>query len=292
MIQDTIRDARKQAGMSQEELALQMHVVRQTVSKWERGLSVPDASMIPELSRILHVPVNRLLELDAQEGQDPDMKASLETARAKLEEMDRERNRQKLITGKREHILFLAFLSLMIALGVRNEILSAAGISLCALGSLVILYRNLPLMTGASSASPALSAFRTVTIFSILLILLITAGIMATETGYLQLSVQQENLAVWLLITVLMVFCGWICPKLSWNRYVGLRLPWTVSDPQTWALAHRILGWISLPSAVFYTAAVMTLPDFGAVSATAVILWVAVPSVLSLVFWLRKYRHQ
>ncbi|WP_434965695.1 hypothetical protein, partial [Faecalibaculum rodentium] len=64
------------------------------------------------------------------------------------------------------------------------------------------------------------------------------------------------------------------------------------SDPQTWALAHRILGWISLPSAVFYTAAVMTLPDFGAVSATAVILWVAVPSVLSLVFWLRKYRHQ
>lgn len=36
MIQDTIREARKQAGMSQEELALQMHVVRQTVSKWGR----------------------------------------------------------------------------------------------------------------------------------------------------------------------------------------------------------------------------------------------------------------
>ncbi|WP_178390071.1 SdpI family protein [Faecalibaculum rodentium] len=48
-----------------------------------------------------------------------------------------------------------------------------------------------------------------------------------------------------------MVFCGWICPKLSWNRYEGLRLPWTVSDPQTWALAHHILGWISLSGAVF-----------------------------------------
>lgn len=74
---------------------------------------------------------------------------------------------------------------------------------------------------------------------------------MMTETGYLQLSMQRENLAVWLLNTVVMVFCGWICPKLFWNRYVDLRLPWTVSDPQTWELAHCILGWISLPCAVF-----------------------------------------
>lgn len=88
MIQDTIKEARKQAGLSQEDLASQMHVVRQTESKWERGLSVPDASMILELSRILNVLVTRLSELDAQEGQDPDMKASLKTTQAKHEELD------------------------------------------------------------------------------------------------------------------------------------------------------------------------------------------------------------
>ncbi|MDD3206413.1 MAG: helix-turn-helix transcriptional regulator [Lachnospiraceae bacterium] len=52
---------RKQKGMSQETLAQQLNVVRQTISKWEKGLSVPDAEMLTRISDLFEVPVNELL---------------------------------------------------------------------------------------------------------------------------------------------------------------------------------------------------------------------------------------
>ena len=48
MLKENIKNLRKSKGLSQEELAVKLHVVRQTVSKWENGLSVPDAAeLIP-----------------------------------------------------------------------------------------------------------------------------------------------------------------------------------------------------------------------------------------------------
>ena len=46
MLNENIRNLRKAKGLSQEELAIKLNVVRQTVSKWEKGLSVPDSSMV------------------------------------------------------------------------------------------------------------------------------------------------------------------------------------------------------------------------------------------------------
>ena len=52
---------RKQKGFSQEELATRLHVVRQTISKWEKNLSVPDADTLIRLAEILEVSVSELL---------------------------------------------------------------------------------------------------------------------------------------------------------------------------------------------------------------------------------------
>ena len=52
---------RKSKGLSQEELAIKLNVVRQTISKWEKGLSVPDSSMIISLAEELDTPVSTLL---------------------------------------------------------------------------------------------------------------------------------------------------------------------------------------------------------------------------------------
>lgn len=41
MLNENIKNLRKAKGLSQEELAIKLNVVRQTVSKWEKGLSVP-----------------------------------------------------------------------------------------------------------------------------------------------------------------------------------------------------------------------------------------------------------
>ena len=61
MLNENIRTIRKAKGLSQQELAVQLNVVRQTLSKWETGLSVPDADMLIALSQVLETPVSTLL---------------------------------------------------------------------------------------------------------------------------------------------------------------------------------------------------------------------------------------
>ena len=62
MLSENIKKIRKSKGLTQKDLALQLNVVRQTVSKWEQGLSVPDSEMLISLSKVLDIPVNVLLE--------------------------------------------------------------------------------------------------------------------------------------------------------------------------------------------------------------------------------------
>ena len=61
MLNENIKTIRKSKGLSQEELAVKLHVVRQTISKWEQGLSVPDADMLISISEVLETPVSALL---------------------------------------------------------------------------------------------------------------------------------------------------------------------------------------------------------------------------------------
>lgn len=61
MLNENIKALRKSKGLSQEELAIQLNVVRQTISKWEQGLSVPDADMLISISEVFETPVSTLL---------------------------------------------------------------------------------------------------------------------------------------------------------------------------------------------------------------------------------------
>ncbi len=61
MLKDNIKKLRGERGLSQDELAERIPVVRQTVSKWERGTSVPDADSLVALARALNVTASELL---------------------------------------------------------------------------------------------------------------------------------------------------------------------------------------------------------------------------------------
>ena len=75
MLSENIRAFRKSKGLSQEELAIKLNVVRQTVSKWEQGLSVPDADMLISLSEAFETPVSTLLGETVMESEVDDLKA-------------------------------------------------------------------------------------------------------------------------------------------------------------------------------------------------------------------------
>lgn len=70
MFNENLKTLRKQKGFTQEELAIRVSVVRQTVSKWEKGLSVPDADALQRIADVLDVGVNELLGADFTQNAD------------------------------------------------------------------------------------------------------------------------------------------------------------------------------------------------------------------------------
>ena len=74
MLKDNLKTLRKNKGLSQEELSVKLNVVRQTVSKWEQGLSVPDAEMLMAISEILETPVSEILGEGIEEKEKNDLK--------------------------------------------------------------------------------------------------------------------------------------------------------------------------------------------------------------------------
>lgn len=69
MLSENIKTIRKSKGLSQQELAVKLNVVRQTVSKWEQGLSVPDSDLLIALSEALETPVSTLLGENVAEAE-------------------------------------------------------------------------------------------------------------------------------------------------------------------------------------------------------------------------------
>ena len=70
MLSENIKNLRKQKGLTQEEMAIRLNVVRQTVSKWEKGISVPDVTLLETLADVLDTAVGPLLGKTMEMGND------------------------------------------------------------------------------------------------------------------------------------------------------------------------------------------------------------------------------
>lgn len=100
MLSENIRRLRESKGLSQGELAVRLNVVRQTVSKWERGLSVPDADLLIALSEALGQPVSALLGEAVAEPKADDVQALAEKLEAVNLQLARQKEtRRKVLRG-------------------------------------------------------------------------------------------------------------------------------------------------------------------------------------------------
>ena len=73
MLNENIKTLRKTKGLTQDELAIRLNVVRQTVSKWEKGLSVPDAEMLQRIADVFEVNVSQLLGAAISQNENVDI---------------------------------------------------------------------------------------------------------------------------------------------------------------------------------------------------------------------------
>ena len=100
MLNENIRAIRKSKGLSQQELAVKLNVVRQTVSKWETGLSVPDSDMLLVLSAVLETPVSTLLGETVAPAEPDGLKAISEKLEViNLQLAGRKAARRKILHG-------------------------------------------------------------------------------------------------------------------------------------------------------------------------------------------------
>ena len=114
MFHENLKALRKDRGLSQEELAARLHVVRQTISKWEKGLSVPDAEMLLRLAEVLDTTVSRLLgaEIPADEAD-----------RDHLAEQLSRINEQLAVRNRRGRFILRLVLGILAAFAVFNILL-------------------------------------------------------------------------------------------------------------------------------------------------------------------------
>ncbi len=104
MLKDNLKTLRKNKGLSQEELSIKLNVVRQTISKWETGLSVPDAEMIVTISELFETPVSEILGENIESKEKNDLKVISE----KLEVINEQlANNQKEKRKKRIQVLII-----------------------------------------------------------------------------------------------------------------------------------------------------------------------------------------
>ena len=121
MLNENIKNLRKSKGLSQEELAVKLNVVRQTVSKWENGLSVPDADMLIALSQVLDTPVSTLLGQTLAPADSDDLKAISE----KLEVINLQLARKKTAERRFLRGLLMAVCILTVVLFVLLALLGS-----------------------------------------------------------------------------------------------------------------------------------------------------------------------
>lgn len=288
MINDNIKKYRKEKGISQEEMAVRLHVVRQTVSKWENGKSVPDAEALIGIAKLLEVPVSKLLGAEVEQTNMENLTEELARVNEQLAVLHRKEEQMKQAGEKRGLILFLSFAATFLSLAIRQEIVPLLLSGACILAAVVILYRNLTLLTSETTTDMRLKVLRITTIFNIAVLILGILLAVLTAADVVSFSKQHEQMFAVFLVACVMVFAGIVSPRLPFTRHTGLRLPWTVRDEETWNLAHRILGMLSLPLALLYVACSFTSDRMEEITLIVMLLWIGIPGGISYLFYWKK----
>ena len=118
MLKDNLKTLRKNKGISQEELSVKLNVVRQTISKWESGLSVPDAEMLISISEVFETPVSEILGENIEEKEKNDIKVISEKLEIINEQLSRKQKQKRKRTINFLIVLDVCIILLFIILAI------------------------------------------------------------------------------------------------------------------------------------------------------------------------------
>lgn len=186
-------------------------------------------------------------------------------------------------------IIFAGTSVLMLILGLTiqdsNRVSSIIGA--VAVLALIIFEMNADKIFKLSKDNPKVKTIKSITKLNIGLIILVALSMTLEPVK----SIPKENLnmIITLVLALYIMIFGNVAPKIPFNRYLGFRLPWTIRDEETWRIAHRLLGYLSIPIGI-----IMIIASFY-FSIEQVVLWsvgllILIPGVYSGYFYYKKMK--
>lgn len=188
------------------------------------------------------------------------------------------------------NILFL-ITSLIILIGgfmVKESNLTISIIGAVVIFTLIIFDVNAPKIAKLSEGNVKIKTMRTLNRLTILIIII---GCIFSILSPIKISLDPKTNEILLvgLCSIFIMFFGNLAPKIPFNRYMGLRLPWTVRDEDTWRVAHRILGYVSFPIGIVMFVLLFFFKS-ETIVVTGILTWIIIPSIYSLVFYYKKIK--
>lgn len=128
-----------------------------------------------------------------------------------------------------------------------------------------------------------MNTLKNITIFDSLVFLLCVVFAILVQSKMIPENNNRDKIFIALMISSVIFILGNVAPKIPYNRYTGLRLPWTITNEHAWIVAHRVLGYLSLPLGIIYIAGVAAGIDFELLTLVVIIIWIGVPGILSYI---------
>lgn len=185
-------------------------------------------------------------------------------------------------------IITLGMFTAIAALAVQNQILAFGLVILLSLAAMITLYLNMDTIVDMDHTSPRFALLKKLSVAGFLYFALCVAAALLEIGGVL--SAQESAWIAPILICIFMVGFGNLSPRVPYNKFLGLRLPWTLLDEQTWIVAHRMLGYLSLPLSFIYIALVPYVKDVKLLTfCIFVVSWIGLSALISGLFYFRKF---
>lgn len=186
-------------------------------------------------------------------------------------------------------IFFIVVSLVIIAFSLisKDGIITTALINGIIVLALIILDINIPSITKLSKDNPKVKTMKQINAMIITIILMISIWPILKLNKRVPILGGERFLALGIVIFI-MIF-GNLSPKIPFNRYMGLRLPWTIRDEETWKLAHRVLGYTAFPVGILMFIGAFFF-NISIVMSIGILAWILIPGLYSLWFFYKKYK--
>lgn len=143
--------------------------------------------------------------------------------------------------------LYFYTLFILGAIIIKNEFLKIVILFGTLLGIFFTLHKNMATIANLSEKNIKVKNLKYANIVTLIFVL----NILGVSFLFRNATPQNTNKMLLIIITLFMMYFGNIAPRIPFNKYFGLRLPWILKDENTWRYAHRVVGYVSFPGCIF-----------------------------------------